>query len=369
MLGLSFFASKRARAQSANSAPPSNGDVVVTGTRTPEQSQRATVKTDVVTREEAERRGATNVAEALQSQPGVQVNPGAYGYLGTTSPIQIQGLDLNRVLVLEDGEPVVGDTGGAIDLSQIPITDIARIEVVTGPTSALYGSSALGGVVNIVTAPPNEEGASGRARAEYRSYHGVFLEGGGAYRKKRTWVALELGFNRMDAITADPLPDTQIPETSRTNVGVRAGTSLTKDIDVQARVRWMHRELAGVESQVYPGLGRFESDTPEITNRFAAHVLETIRLDHKGSNLRLSLARQQTDDTLSTIPRGSPLSNVQRSTQAMQSFEGTATFADGPRTWVVGTRLEERDLLAHFGAAYARYRERVPMLLPRPWRR
>ena len=51
--------------------------VVVTGTRTPETAQRATVRTDVVTREEAERRGATNVAEALASQAGVQVNPGA----------------------------------------------------------------------------------------------------------------------------------------------------------------------------------------------------------------------------------------------------------------------------------------------------
>ena len=85
-------------------------DVVITGTRTPEQVQRALVKTDVVSAREAERRGATNVAEALATQPGVRVDPGAYGFLGNPSAIQIQGFDLQRVLILEDGEPVVGQS-------------------------------------------------------------------------------------------------------------------------------------------------------------------------------------------------------------------------------------------------------------------
>src|SRR5437879_5734945 len=84
-------------------------EVVVTGTRTPESSQRVTVRTDFVTREEAERRGATNVAEALAGEPNIQVNPGNYGYLGRPSGAQMQGLDADRVLVLEDGERVVGD--------------------------------------------------------------------------------------------------------------------------------------------------------------------------------------------------------------------------------------------------------------------
>lgn len=79
-------------------------EVVVTGTRTPEQTQRATLRTGVVTREEAERRGATNVAEALAGEAGLQVNPNAYGYVGSPSGVQIQGLDAERVLILRDGE-------------------------------------------------------------------------------------------------------------------------------------------------------------------------------------------------------------------------------------------------------------------------
>src|SRR5689334_25387163 len=155
-------------------------EVVVTGTRTPESTQRATVRTDVVTRAEAERRGATNVGEALQGTLGVQVNPSAYGFLGNPSAIQIQGFDLDRVLVLEDGERVIGGVGGAIDLSSIPLTDVSRIEVVTGPTSSLYGTSAIGGVVNVLTAPPEVEGFSARARIEGRSRLGLLLQGSGA---------------------------------------------------------------------------------------------------------------------------------------------------------------------------------------------
>lgn len=320
---------------------------VVTGTRTPELSQRATVKTDVVTREEAERRGATNVAEALASQPGVQVNPGAYGYLGGISAIQIQGFDLSRVLVLEDGEPVIGDVGGAIDLASIPMTDVERIEVVTGPTSALYGSSAIGGVVNIITAPPKLDGPSARGRAEYRSYNGAVLQGVGAYRRRRFWIALDLGYTRQDGIAQDPtLPDLQIPQSGRSVIGLRVGARFADRVDVQLRARWLRQELDGLESMAYPGIGRFLTDLPTLTNRIALHALTTIHLG-RASSLRLSAAFQDSDDSSGTIPQGSQLGQTQHSAQRMPSFEATATIADGPRTWVAGARLQAQHLSQH----------------------
>src|SRR5204862_7090930 len=101
--------------------------------------------------------------------PAVVVNRGSYGFRGVVSALQIQGFDRDRVLILEDGERVVGDVGGAVDLSNMPTGDIDRIEIVAGPTSALYGSAAVGGVVNVITAPPRRQGASGRLRMEGRS--------------------------------------------------------------------------------------------------------------------------------------------------------------------------------------------------------
>jgi outer membrane receptor for ferrienterochelin and colicins len=317
-------------------------NVVVTGTRTPENSQRSTVKTDVVTREEAMRRGATNVADALSSQPGVQVNPGAYGFLGGVSAIQIQGFDLNRVLILEDGEPVVGDIGGAIDLAAIPIGDVKRIEIVTGPTSALYGSSAIGGVVNVLTAPPLLQGASGRTRVEGRSRRGAVLQGNASYRSGATWAGIDGNFTRQDGIGRLPIPDLQIPESSRFMLGARAGTSVTDKIDVRVRGRWFRDTSDGLSSRIAPGVGRYLIDQPAETHRFTLHLIQTIDLG-RGSNLRLTAGRQWIDTQTSKTQRGSQVGDLRDRSQTMQSFEGILTLANGPRTWVLGARAQVED--------------------------
>src|SRR5690606_14117614 len=69
--------------------------------------------------------------------------------------VMIQGLGSERVLVLLDGQPFIGRLSGSIDLSRIPTSMIERIEVVKGPQSTLYGSEAMGGVVNVITRSPD----------------------------------------------------------------------------------------------------------------------------------------------------------------------------------------------------------------------
>jgi outer membrane receptor for ferrienterochelin and colicins len=343
---LLVFAPSLARAddpplkQKPTSRDKEGDSVVVTGTRTPERAQRATVKTDVITREEADRRGATNVAEVLASQPGLVVNPGSYGFLGGVSALQIQGFDRDRVLILEDGERVVGDIGGAIDLSAIPTGDIDRIEVVTGPTSALYGSAALGGVVNIITGPPHDEGPTGRVRMEGRSLNGAVLQGNAAYRRGAPWAAFDLNYTRMDGIEKSPGPDLQVPETSHRMVGLRAGTSITPEMDIRIRARQFRDRTDGLESQTVPGLGRFLIDTPAQTDRYTFHVIQTTRIGNKGSNLRVTLGRQQFDNFTLRDRRDSPIDERHDRSQRLQSFEATGTIADGPRTYVAGARAE-----------------------------
>lgn len=342
VLALVLLSARTARAEDRVGPPAKDGDVVVvTGTRTPERAQRATVKTDVITRDEADRRGATNVADALASQPGLIVNPGSYGFLGGVSALQIQGFDRDRVLILEDGERVVGDVGGAIDLAAIPTADLDRIEVVAGPTSSLYGSAALGGVVNIITAPPRRQGGSGRARIEGRSYRGLVLQGNGAYRAGEPWVGLDLNYTRQDGLEryADGRPDLRLPETTRRMFGLRAGTQLTKQMDVRIRARAFRDRLDGLESQTAPGLGRFLVDLPEQTDRYTLHVIHVTKLS-AGSSLRLTLGRQHFDNFTSKDRRDSPIDERRDRTQRMQSFEGVLTLADGPRTWVTGARFE-----------------------------
>jgi outer membrane receptor for ferrienterochelin and colicins len=331
-----LFVAPAARADDADT-------VVVTGTRTPERAQKATVRTDVVTREEAERRGATNVADALATQPGLVVNPGSYGFLGGVSALQIQGFDRDRVLILEDGERVVGDVGGAVDLAAIPTADLDRIEVVSGPTSALYGSAALGGVVNIITAPPRSEGPSARGRLEARSLNGAVVQTGAAYKAPgalEPWGALDFAYQRMDGIKkTDELPDLRVPDTSRRMVGFRGGARISPEMDFRVRMRAFRDRLDGLETQLAPGLGRYTIDTPAQTDRYTFHLIHVTKLS-AGSSLRLTMGRQWFDNFTARDRRDSPIDERHDRTHRMQSFEGVLTLADGPRTWVTGTRFE-----------------------------
>lgn len=315
-------------------------DVVVTGTRTAESSRRSPVRVDVVTREEAERRGATDVGEALAGQLGVQVNPSSYGFLGNPSAIQIQGFDRERVLILEDGERVVGDVGGAIDLASIPLTDVSRIELVTGPTSSLYGTSAIGGVVNILSAAPEVEGFSGRARIEGRNRFGLVLQGTGAYRRDDVWAAVDASFQRSDGISlSDDVPDLALPDSARRLLGLRAGAKLGDKIELRVRGRWIHDDLMGLESKEFPGLGTYLVDLPETTDRFTIHVMNTISLS-EGANVRITLGRQQFEGETRKDLRNSPADDVRARSDVMQSFEAVATLAEGRRTWTAGLRAE-----------------------------
>jgi vitamin B12 transporter len=123
--------------------------VVVTATKveTPQAELGATVT--VITDEEIKRYNYDRIEEALRTVPGVEII--RQGGPGSTTAIQIRGMNSNRVQVLVDGLRVKSPTLGSADLSEFALDAIDRIEVVRGPQSTLHGSDAMGGVVNIIT--------------------------------------------------------------------------------------------------------------------------------------------------------------------------------------------------------------------------
>lgn len=121
--------------------------VVVTGTRTEQQLSESPVPVIVIARPQIERSGARDLAELLQREGGVHVGQLA----GRGSTVEIQGLSSEHVLILVDGRRVNGRVNGAVDLARLRVASIERIEIVRGPSSALYGADALGGVVQIIT--------------------------------------------------------------------------------------------------------------------------------------------------------------------------------------------------------------------------
>ncbi|WP_045825708.1 TonB-dependent receptor plug domain-containing protein [Teredinibacter turnerae] len=121
--------------------------VVITGTRTEKLLVNSPVPIDVVTPEEIEMVATATLAEALGYVKGIYVRNNPKDGL----TVFMQGFDANRVVVLLNGLKMISPTGEAVDLDQVGAMDIERIEVVRGASSVLYGSSAMGGVINIIT--------------------------------------------------------------------------------------------------------------------------------------------------------------------------------------------------------------------------
>jgi len=131
------------------------GVIVITPTRGPRMLKDLPTNVSVITREEIAESSAQNVGEVLKNRLGVEVR--RYGTLGAPSYIGLRGCSAYQTLVMVDGRSVNSISDGIADLSQFPIDNIERIEVVRGPASALYGANALGGVVNIITREAKEE--------------------------------------------------------------------------------------------------------------------------------------------------------------------------------------------------------------------
>lgn len=123
-------------------------EVVVTATRTPQSTQESPGMTEVITKEEIEASGNTDTGEIL-SKKGLVVS--TQGGKSEVASIQLDGFSAGQTLVLINGIPANTGNSGMVDLTYIPTAGIQKIEVVHGPLSALYGSNALGGVVNIIT--------------------------------------------------------------------------------------------------------------------------------------------------------------------------------------------------------------------------
>ncbi len=140
----------------AASTPKSLEPVVVTAQRHPTPISASSRQTYVITAGDLERIGAQTAAEALRFVPGAVVQQyGAYGSLAT---VALRGASSSQTLVLINGQPVNEADTGVFDFSSLPVNVIDHIEIVQGGASTLYGSAAMGGVVNIITKYPHSAG-------------------------------------------------------------------------------------------------------------------------------------------------------------------------------------------------------------------
>lgn len=147
---------------------PDMEEIVVTAARMPQALDKSIVDTTVLNQQDIENSGAPDVETLLRSVPGVEVVQS--GGLGSQSSIFMRGANSNQVLVLLDGVRIDSATTGSTALEHIMLDSIERIEIVRGNASSLYGSEAIGGVIQLFT-------KQGKGAPSFNASAGVGNEG------------------------------------------------------------------------------------------------------------------------------------------------------------------------------------------------
>ncbi len=171
-------------------------EVVVTATRTPRLMGNIAIPVTVINSKTLYQNGSLRLNDILAEQTGINIVEG-FG-----KGVQVQGLSSEYTLILVDGEPLIGRTGGVLDLSRISVRNIRKIEIVKGPSSSLYGSEAMGGVINIIT-----DGA-GQNKTDVGLRYGRFntLDGTVNFSRRfnKTDVTASFNYNKSEGYSLKP---------------------------------------------------------------------------------------------------------------------------------------------------------------------
>lgn len=175
-------------------------DIVVTANRAPSQLARTGVS--VAALSEQDLKASATVAESLSRLPGVSI--AAQGSFGNPANLRVRGADGRYLAVYVDGIRVDDPTGTEVkyDFGSLMTSDVGRIELLRGSQSALWGGSAVGGVINITTRAAMEEGFRQNAEVEVGSYATARLGYGLTFKDDRIELALNASHLRTDGFSA-----------------------------------------------------------------------------------------------------------------------------------------------------------------------
>lgn len=248
-------ASLRAYDNISDSAPDSVSrmydleDIVVTGTRTPKFLKDTPVQTRLITSKDIERTDATDIRDLLQQElPGVE-----FSYaMNQQTHLNFSGFGGQGIQFLIDGERMAGETMDDVDFTRLTMDNVERIEIVRGAASALYGSNANGGVINIITkkcAKPWSLNLNGRLGRHNGQRYGASLGLSG-----KGWNnTLSVNHNRIDNydVTNGADPVTRVISTvygdKVYNIKERFGFDITERLALTARAGYFFRETVRTE--------------------------------------------------------------------------------------------------------------------------
>lgn len=274
LLGPGLLASS-AHAQDTAGATETPIEMVVTGARSEEPRARALSVTEVIGRKEIDRSGARDVAELLETRAGLTISRSFRG-----SELQLRGLDPQYTLILVDGDRVPGQIDGVTDLSRYGTETIDRVEIVRGPGSALYGSDAIGGVINILTRESRRDfEALGMASA---GNAGVLDFAAMLAGRPLEPLGLQLtgDYHHADAVRRSGQQKTALSAREQWSSGARAAWELDDRNLLVVRANYLRTHLEGVDD----GAGGVLFDRTQLQEQLRASF------EHRVKSARFSLS-------------------------------------------------------------------------------
>ena len=226
--------------------------VVVTGTRTPKLLKDVPIVTRVISDLDIKRMDATNISDLLQTElPGIEFS---YSMNQQTS-LNMSGFGGNSVLFLVDGERLAGETLDNVDYSRLNMDNVQRIEIVKGAASSLYGSNAVGGVVNIISRE-SQEPWSVNVNGRYGAHNEQRYGGSVGFNAGRFNSMTNVQYTSIDAIDLSKGTDheevgdySMIYGNSTLNIKERLIYTPIDNLKFTARAGYFFRERNSSESQ------------------------------------------------------------------------------------------------------------------------
>jgi outer membrane receptor for ferrienterochelin and colicins len=166
--------------------------------------KRTAMPTTVISRRQIELMGSRRLDEVLKEQTGISIVNNIGGGARSVG-VQMQGFGSEYIMVMIDGQPMVGRNSGSFDLSRISVSNIERIEIIKGASSCLFGSEAMGGVINIITRQESSQ-AQAQAAINYGSLHiaDITLEGETPFDRNKGSVNISSNYYHTDGYNTNP---------------------------------------------------------------------------------------------------------------------------------------------------------------------
>ncbi len=174
-------------------------EFVITGEYEKTSTQQSLQKVRIIDQKRIQAQGAVNLKDLLANELNVRVSQD--NILG--AGLSLQGISGQNIKILIDGVPIVGRVNGNIDLSQLNLSNIERVEIIEGPMSVVYGTDALGGVINLISKKQLKTKISGSLQAYTESVGQYNVNTSLGIRKKQHALKMGAGRNFFDGFTSN----------------------------------------------------------------------------------------------------------------------------------------------------------------------